>query len=144
MDSEPEMSTGSCAYCVTRFSVVATHEVTKDRTRQMADGSKRTWSGVAARTFYSGGAKVRVPRATATPAPKTMPIWRLGTCPDSGSTDPNDTGLPIREPLFRCPSVPSPDNTSAVIPACAISVVAGAGFAECYTQANALWIDLIP
>jgi hypothetical protein len=54
MDSEPEMSTGSCAYCVTRFSVVATYGVTKDRTRQMADGSQRTWSGVAARTFHSG------------------------------------------------------------------------------------------
>jgi hypothetical protein len=38
----------------------------------------------------------------------------------------------------------SPDNTLAVIPSDAISVVAGAGFAEYYTQPVTLWIDVVP
>jgi len=35
------------------------------------------------------------PGATATPASKRMSFWGLGKCPDSGSIDRNNTGLPI-------------------------------------------------
>ena len=35
------------------------------------------------------------------------------------------------------------DHARAVIPVSAISVVAGAGYAECHTVAETYWVDLV-
>src|SRR6202035_5933538 len=71
---------------------------------------RRTWSGVAARTFHSGS-RGSSPRGNGDSRlegdVEGMSFWGLGKCPDSGSIDRNDTGLPIPDAVLRRRDRPS-------------------------------------